>query len=263
MTRGADADERSPLLFIALVFALSVPLWLVGARYRIELLPGLPLSAIMVVCPLIAALILIARASGRAGVVAHLKRSFDYARVRDKVWYIPIVLLQPAVALLSYGVMRLLGMSLPTPRLSLITALALFALFFVGALGEESGWSGYLIDPLQKRWGALQGGIILGAVWAAWHLAPLVQAGRASDWIAWWSLGTVATRVLHTWLYNNTGKSVFGAIVFHAMTNVSWQLFPNNGSHYDPRITALIVTLIAVLVTSRWGASTLAGAEAR
>ena len=99
-------------------------------------------------------------------------------------------------------------------------------------------------------------------VWAAWHVVPLVQASRASDWIAWWALGTVATRVLHTWLYNNTGKSVFGAIVFHAMTNVSWQLFPNNGSHYDPRITALVVTFIAVLVTFRWSARTLAGAEA-
>lgn len=262
MTRAPGADERSPLLFIALVFALSIPLWLLGARYPIELLPGLPLGAIMVVCPLTAALILIARAGGRAGVVAHLKRSFDYSRIRSKVWYIPIVLLQPAVALLSYGVMRLLGMPLPTPRLSLITVLLLFALFFISALGEESGWSGYLIDPLQKRWGALNASILLGLVWAAWHVVPLVQASRASDWIAWWALGTVATRVLHTWLYNNTGKSVFGAIVFHATTNVSWQLFPNNGSHYDPRITALVLTFIAVLVTFRWSARTLAGAEA-
>jgi hypothetical protein len=107
----------------------------------------------------------------------------------------------------------------------------------------------------------LNASIVLGVLWAAWHLAPLVQVGRAPSWIAAWALGTVATRVLHTWLYNNTGKSIFGAILFHAMTNVSWQMFPNQGSHYDPSITALIVTAVATAVTLRWGAPTLAGKQ--
>lgn len=257
------ARSRSPLLFILLVFALSVPFLLISAKYRVELLPGLPLGAIMVICPLIAALILVARESGRAGVVAHLRRSFDFQRIAAKIWYLPIVLLCPAVAVLSYGVMRLLGMPLPAPQLSLMTALVLFLLFFASAVGEESGWSGYLIDPLQQRSGALLASIFLGLVWAAWHLVPLLQVGRAPGWIAWWSLGTVSLRVLHTWLYNNTGKSVFGAILFHAMNNVSWQLFPNSGSHYDPRINGLIVSAIAVLVTFTWGARTLTGRQAK
>lgn len=252
---------RSPLQFVILVFALSIPLWLLGARFQVEILPGLPLGAIMVVCPMAAALILIARANGSAGVVAHLRRTFDFAQIRRKIWYIPIFLLQPAVALLSYGIMRLLGMPLPPPQFSLTTALVLFLLFFISAIGEESGWSGYLIDPLQQRWGALNASIVLGGVWAAWHLVPLVQVGRAPGWIAWWVLGTVATRVLHTWLYNNTGRSIFGAILFHAMSNVSWQLFPNDGSHYDPRITGLIVSAIAVLVVLGWGRRTLTGKE--
>jgi hypothetical protein len=70
--------------------------------------------------------------------------------------------------------------------------------------------------------------------------------------------GTVATRVLYTWLYNNTGKSVFGAALYLASSKASWQLFPNNGSHYDPRITGLIVAFTAVLVTVVWGPRTLA-----
>ena len=74
---SAVTRQRSPLLFIVLVFALSLPLWLLGARYRIQILPGLPLGAIMVACPLAAALILVARERGRAGVIAHVARSFD------------------------------------------------------------------------------------------------------------------------------------------------------------------------------------------
>jgi membrane protease YdiL (CAAX protease family) len=242
-----------------LVFALSLPLWLLGEKVPIEILPGLPLGAIMVVCPLAAAWILVARERGRSGVVAHLARSFDARRIPGKHWYVPIVLLQPAVGLLSYVLMRMLGLPLPIPQLSLSAAVVLFVVFFVAALCEESGWSGYLIDPLQERCGALGGSIALGIVWALWHWVPLLQIGRAPDWIAWWTLGTLSTRVLHTWLYNNTSKSVFGAILFHAMTNVSWQLFPNGGSHYDPRITGLVVTALAALVVLARGPRTLTG----
>ena len=65
-----------------------------------------------------------------------------------------------------------------------------------------------------------------------------------------------------TWLYNNTGKSVFVAILFHAMINVTWQLFPINGSYYDPRVTSLISAAVAVVVVIGWGPSTLVREQA-
>lgn len=37
------------------------------------------------------------------------------------------------------------------------------------------------------------------------HYVPLLQQGRSAGWIAWWSLFTVAHRVLITWIYNNSG----------------------------------------------------------
>jgi len=93
---------------------------------------------------------------------------------------------------------------------------------------------------------------MLGLVWAAWHIIPLVQTHRSRAWIAWWCLGTVAIRVTMVWLYNNTGKSVFGAELFHDMINVTWQLFPVHGSYHDPRVTGLIMTSVAVIVTFVW-----------
>jgi hypothetical protein len=95
-------------------------------------------------------------------------------------------------------------------------------------------------------------------VWAVWHSVPFLQAQRSAAWIAWQSLNLVASRVLLVWLYNNTGKSVFAAAVFHATQNVSWQLFPVNGSYYDPRVTGLIMTSAAVIVIVVWGPRTLA-----
>ena len=148
-------------------------------------------------------------------------------------------------------------MPLPAPHVPIQAALGLFLAFFVGALGEELGWSGYAIDALQERSSALQAAVVLGLAWTAWHGIPLVQAGRTPGWIAWWSLYTVAGRVVLTWLYNNTGKSVFAASLYHAVGNVSWQMFPNHGSHWDPRIVGLVLAGLAALVTVVWGPRTL------
>ncbi len=213
----------------------------------------------MFCCPVTAALILVYRENKTAGMTELLERSFDYKRIRAKVWYVPIVLLRPGVMLLSYGLMRLMGVPLPTLQFPVLAALAMLFAFFIAALGEELGWSGYIIDPMQDRWGALPAAVLLGLVWAVWHIVPLVQAHRSPAWIAWWCVSTVAIRVLIVWLYNNTGKSVFAAALFHTMSNVSWQLFPIHGSYYDPRVTGLIEAFAAAIVTVIWGPRTLAG----
>ncbi len=250
--------SRSPLKFFLLVFALSIPFGLIGTVTQLHLLPGLPVSALMVFCPATAASILVFRETKTSGVKELLKRSFDYKRIRAKVWYAPMVLLMPGVSALVYGLMRLMGLPLPTPQFPVLEAVAMLFAFFIGALGEELGWSGYAIDPMQERLNALQAGILLGLIWAVWHMVPLIQTHRSWTWIAWWCLYTVAGRVLLTWLYNNSGKSVFAASVYHAISNLSWQLFPNHGSHWNPRITGIIVTVVAVIVTVVWGPRTLA-----
>jgi len=160
--------------------------------------------------------------------------------------------------LLTYGVTRLMRLPLPDePYVPILLIPLLFVLFFVLGAGEEVGWTGYATDPVQERWGALTTGIILGSAGAVWHLVPLIQMGRAPAWIAWWALGAVALRILTVWLYNNAGKSLFAAIVFHATFNVCFAAFPNYGSHWNPAVAGAITALAAALATFFWGPSTL------
>ena len=262
--------RRSPLTFFVLVFSLSVPFWWIGSVTDLQLMPGLSVSVLMAFCPMVAALPLVRRESGMAGVRGLLKRSFDFSRITDKRWYLPILLLMPAVSLVVYGLMRVLDLQLPAPStaaqsitqvladLSVVPALLMFAAFFVGALGEELGWSGYLLSALQKRWSALQSGVILGAVGVAWHLVPLLVLHRPPAWIAWWCLYAVAFRILIVWLFNNTGGSVFAVALFHATLNLSFFLFPVNGSHFDMRLGGLVMACAAAMVTVLWGSRTLA-----
>jgi uncharacterized protein len=250
--------DRSPLKFFLLVFALSIPFWLLGEVRRLEFLPGLPLGALIAVCPGMAALILTHRERGMPGAKALLKRAFDCKRIKEKIWYAIALFLMPGVMLLSYGLMRMTGKPVPAPQISLWPTLVMCVAFFIGAASEELGWSGYVIDPMQDRWGALRAAVLLGLIWVVYHYVALIQLHRSAEWIAWWSLGTVSLRVIIVWLYNNTGGSVFTASLFHATINVTWQLFPIHGSHFDPRVTGLITAFLAAIVTVIWGPKTLA-----
>ena len=249
--------NRSALTFFGLTFALSIPFWIAGAVTKLQLLPAIPISALGVVCMVGAASILVYRENGLASVLVLLKRSFDFNRVTAKIWYLPTILLMPCVMVSSYVVMRLMGVALPAPQVSFVATLILCVVFFIGALGEELGWSGYAIDPLQDRFGALGGALLLGVVWVVLHLIPLLSVQRSLTWIAWWSLSTMAYRVIITWLYNNTGRSVFIAALFHATINVTYFLFPIEGSYYDPRVTGLIVALTAAIIAIAFGPRTL------
>lgn len=248
------------LKFFILVFALAIPFWLLGAMAK-QGLPvpmNLPISALMFPVPLVAALIMVYSEEGLRGLRGLFKRIIDYKKIRPK-WYLPIILLTPIIFFSSYLVIRLLGLPLPTQiYIPLLTIPILFIVFFISAAGEEAGWMGYAIDPMLSRWSALKASIILGLIWAIWHFIPFIQTGNTLSWVAWQSFYTVMLRVLIVWAYNNTGKSVLSAVLFHDMSNVSWSLFPNNGSNYDPAITGIITAITVVIVAFLWGTKTLA-----
>ena len=48
-----EPPSRSPLAFILLVFALTLPFLAIGAATGFELRPGLPVAALGTVCPVV------------------------------------------------------------------------------------------------------------------------------------------------------------------------------------------------------------------
>lgn len=246
--KPAHASRALVLRFFTLTTVLTLPLWALGSLISNQLLPGLPISSLMVICPLTAAVVLRGRASGVSGVRQLLKRAVDEASIRSSRWLATAILLKPLLFLAAYGLMRLRGIQMPAPQIDLLAALPLLGLFLLSALAEELGWMGYAYDPMERRWGAFGTALIIGIFWIVWHLVPFLQAGRSVAWIGWQSLYLLSSRVLLVWIYKSTGRSVFASIVFHAMGNLSWQLFPVQGSHYDPRFTGLVFAAAAIAV---------------
>jgi len=79
----------------------------------------------------------------------------------------------------------------------------LFAVFS-GPLGEEPGWRGFALPRLLERYPALTASLILGVVWAAWHLPLLL----VDDLTVYGTINAVLAAVVFTWVYQNTGGSV-------------------------------------------------------
>ena len=169
----------------------------------------------------------------------------------------PIIFFMPATAALSYVVMSFLGLPANGSYTSFLAIPVLVVAFFIGGICEEVGWTGYSIDPLQARWGALTGATVVGSVWATIHLIPWIEV-HGVTWTAGYSVWTVAVRILMVWLYNNTAKSVLSAVFFHDMINMSGSLSPYIGSPLTPYIWAVLTIVTVAVVTFLWGSKTLA-----
>jgi uncharacterized protein len=255
MSRDAPSNN-SLWIFFALIFALSVPLWIIGAATGLLLPLGLPFGALMLFNPLIAAALLVYRHDGGIGLKTLLWRSVDPGGI-TAIWFAMAIFLMPIVLVLEYGFLRISGLAVPLPDFSVSSAILLFAVFVVAAIGEEAGWQGYAARLLQNKHSALMASLILGMVWAIWHIVPFLQAGRPPSWIWWQCLTMLPARIIIVWLSNNTGRSILIAVLFHTMMNLSEFLFPNDGSHYDPLVTFVLLAFVATIVTLLWQPKTL------
>lgn len=240
------------LAFFGLTFALTIPFWIIGWAGGNELMPRLPIAALAAICPGTAALILSWRRTGVASACALLMRTIDLGRVKPKAWWLLIFLFSPAANVVAFFIARNFGTGIPNPQINILPSAMLFSIFLMSAVTEELGWTGFALGPLRVRVGAIPAALLIGAVWAVWHYPALLQAHRSVAWIAWWTLGTISLRVFMVWLFYATGRSLLAIVIVHATSSLSWQLFPIQGSWWDPRIHGMIMGIIAlgVILTS-------------
>jgi membrane protease YdiL (CAAX protease family) len=209
-----SAVRRHPLIvFFVLAYVFS---WWPWPLYALGLAPGY----IVGFGPFLAALVVLALTRGKIGILGLLKRMVRW-RV-GPVWYAAALLLPVGVALGATVLNVLLGAQPPSSAElgawpSLIPTFFLLLLIpGIGGVWEEPGWRGYALPKLQAGRSALVASLILGVVWAFWHL-PLMAYGA----VPWSDIAYVTVQsVVYAWLFNNTGGSVLLVMLFHTMNNV-------------------------------------------
>jgi len=203
--------RRTLVAFFVIAFVLSWYPWIIALMHGRTSGPN-PLG------PFVAGIIMSAIISGRSGLREFFSR---LVRWRLGVKAYAVVFLTPIlVCLVAAGIT--LCFASPASTLSIeklreVPERFFFIFLFIG-LGEEPGWRGFALPQLQTKYSPLIASLILGSVWALWHL-PLV--GNEFPWpiVPAFLLSLFGATFMLTRLFNRTNGSVFLPMLFHATVN--------------------------------------------
>jgi len=255
-------ETRSILAFVVIAYAISWAIWLTGivsidgmTGIEDERFAGFLLAGSF--GPTAAALVVAGFAGGRAAVVSLLKRLI-LVRVNWRV-YIATFFLLPAIGLVFYLVLgisaKIAVWKIAVTMIALVPVNAFMSgiVFGVGPLGEEMGWRGFLQDRLRGRTRSIAAAIIVGLVWAFWHL-PAFRFADFRNGLSWpqfvvlYPISTILIAFImgHLWRWSN--GSLFIAMFFHAVLNTTAvNLMRDNWWDFGD-LTALQIYLIILAI---------------
>ena len=275
-TTHTTMTRAFPLKFVLIAFAFTWAFWLLAALEARGLISSLPVPALVLGAfgPMLAAVVLTAQESGRAGLRSLLGRVVRW-RVAP-VWY-GVALLGPIVLqLLAMALNVLLGGPLPDPlamigTLPTVLVISVYMLIQVG-IGEEIGWRGYALPKLQAGYSALVSSLILGVLWALWHLPLFFNPATGYYFTPFWVylVFLLPLPIVYTWIFNSTGGSVLIVMILHAVMNASstplWRSIPEYSTMestttafitYNYLLQAAVLWVGAIVVVLVYGASNL------
>ncbi len=127
----------------------------------------------------------------------------------------------------------------------------LFAAQIWVVVGEEFGLRGFALPRLQRLIGSLPAALVIGVLWAAWHLPMFFVPGAPQHGQSFWEFCYVITAwsIIMTALYNIAGASLIPTMLFHAASN-GWGFVFNLPAATRPIELALYLPVVAVAVVA-------------
>ena len=236
----------------------------------------LPLMIVMGYMPTLAAVIVTNATKGRDGVHALLKKLL-IARVGSR-WYLFAIFGFGVVSVAAIMLYNLLGGSPAVPILSkdippfsgpfqFVFNIVTFFIIIGIVNGEELAWRGFALPRLQAKYNALTSSVILGGLWALFHLPlffTLTGSSQAGASPLSFLISTVSLSILFTWISNHTRGSVLMAYLFHAAANTWTRVFSiDHGNATVGWILTSLIALTAVIVIVTTGAQNLSRTHER
>jgi membrane protease YdiL (CAAX protease family) len=251
-------DAHPVVAFFVLAYTISWVAWLGPVLGLSE-----PISTLGFIVggygPALAALVVVW--VGSDSVRAWARQIVDW-RVAPR-WYIAALTIPLLLIALTSAGLELVGTSVDPAllpgRVSLVFV-SFVSIALVGGGNEEPGWRGLALPKLQERYAPVPATLILGVVWALWHL-PLLATGPTTfhglaefvdvaPSIGVRILNIVGIAFILTWIYNGTG-SVLLAILAHTGFNTANSTLvplPLDVISAGDSTTILVVTTVAVWV---------------
>jgi uncharacterized protein len=111
----------------------------------------------------------------------------------------------------------------------LMLAATVFSTVVGGQAGEEIGWRGYALARLAARFGLARGSVLLGVIWASWHLPLFFIPGTDTNGQSFpvYLLAVTPLSVAVAWLYCRTNGSLLLTMLMHAAINNTTGIVPS------------------------------------
>ena len=223
--------RRYPVIaYFALTFLISWMGALVVAaptlirHQSLKQMTGILMFPVMLLGPSIAGLLLTGIVDGKRGLRVLFSQIFR-ARVAPR-WYAAL-LLPPAFVLSVLFLLETFVSPVYMPNVFLVGILFGIPAGFL----EEIGWTGYALRKMRSETHGLAPTMLLGLLWALWHLPVINYLGAAAPHGTYWfafflafSMVMTSMRVLIAWIYANT-KSVLLAQLMHVSSTGTLVIF--------------------------------------
>ena len=168
-----------------------------------------------------------------------------------------IVLLAGATPLLigavALGVARAVGDGAPfIPSTALLTSIVIQVIS--GSTGEELGWRGFLLPRLRSRLGATGGAVVMGCLWALWHVPAFYTPGMPHRFMPMGPMLTLIALfgVFLAGLFYRSGDSVLPTMAAHISLNVILGIGGVNLASLAFWMTMVVLTAPVALVSMVW-----------
>jgi membrane protease YdiL (CAAX protease family) len=215
-----------------------------------------PLFILAVWAPAISAILLVLWHGGLPGLRRFLSRLLLW---RAPVgWYLLLLVGLPAISFLGAALGgNLTREALAQPPVPELLAMVGFMLI-LGPM-EELGWRGYALPILQRAMAPVWAGLLVGAVWALWHVPAFFLSGTPqSGWqVLPFLLGATAVSVILTGFFNAARGSLLVAVLFHWQLNMPmWPDAQTWDMYLFMALAVLVVWVKRDKMFSRVGAAT-------
>jgi membrane protease YdiL (CAAX protease family) len=218
---------RQSIAFFVLTYAITWSAWFAWAQLTSPV--RWFLFYVGVFAPALVALGLTWKENGEPGVRALLARIFRW-QVNAR-WYLFAIVYIATIKLFAAVAHRTITGEWPRfgqePWLLMVAAIVIST--WVQA-GEELGWRGYALPRLSARFGLGAASVIVGILWASWHL-PLFFNFAGGDTYGQsfplYLLQVTAVSVAMAWLYWRTCGSLLLVMLFHAAVNNTKDIVPS------------------------------------
>lgn len=220
------------LAYFLLTFAVTWTVWIAASGLAAPGNTGFfggrgPVFLLGVFAPGLVALAFTAQAEGRAGLTRLLARIGRW-RVGAR-WYVVAIIYFAVIKLAAALVHRVVTDEWPPFDDTPVARIVAGILVSVWAqAGEEVGWRGYALPRLAQYVGLAGASLILGVIWAAWHLPLFVlpDSGSTGQSFLVYSLHVTALSVVAAFLYWKTGGSLLLVMLLHAAVNNTTGIVP-------------------------------------